>query len=86
MVRLLCLCAHHLYPKDTCAALSSTTEAQTTASTTSMPATAFWNLAGGYGARIVVLTTNADVSQADYGYAAAFQALEAARVRLLGAG
>lgn len=44
---------------------------------------AFWNLAGGYGARIVVLTTNADVSQADYGYAAAFQALEAARVRLL---
>jgi cyanophycinase len=43
----------------------------------------FWNLAGGYGARIVVLTTNADVSQADYGYAAAFQALEAARVRLL---
>lgn len=43
---------------------------------------AFWNLAGGYGARIVVLTTNADVSQADYGYAAAFQALEAARVRL----
>ena len=44
---------------------------------------AFWNLAGGYGARIVVLTTNADVSQADYGYAAAFQALEAAKVRLL---
>jgi cyanophycinase len=44
---------------------------------------AFWNLAGGYGARIVVLTTNADASQADYGYAAAFQALEAARVRLL---
>jgi cyanophycinase len=44
---------------------------------------AFWNLAGGYGARIVVLTTNADVSQADYGYAAAFQALEAARVRLI---
>ncbi len=45
---------------------------------------AFWNLAGGYGARIVVLTTNADASQADYGYAAAFQALEAARVRLIG--
>ena len=44
---------------------------------------AFWNLAGGYGARIVVLTTNADASQADYGYAAAFQALEAARVRLI---
>ena len=44
---------------------------------------AFWNLAGGYGARIVVLTTNVDVSQADYGYAAAFQALEAARVRLI---
>ncbi len=44
---------------------------------------AFWNLAGGYGARIVVLTTNADASHADYGYAAAFQALEAARVRLI---
>ena len=44
---------------------------------------AFWNLAGGYGARIVVLTTNADASMADYGYAAAFQALEAARVRLI---
>lgn len=44
---------------------------------------AFWNLAGGYGARIVVLTTNSDATQADYGYAAAFQALEAARVRLL---
>jgi cyanophycinase len=43
----------------------------------------FWNLAGGYGARIVVLTTNAGISQADYGYAAAFEALEAARVRLL---
>ncbi|MFZ2488589.1 MAG: Type 1 glutamine amidotransferase-like domain-containing protein [Anaerolineae bacterium] len=44
---------------------------------------AFWNLAGGYGARIVVLTTNADVSEADYGYAAAFQAMEAAKVQLL---
>lgn len=44
---------------------------------------AFWNLAGGYGARIVVLTTNQGVSQADYGYTAAFQALEAASVRLV---
>jgi cyanophycinase len=44
---------------------------------------AFWNLAGGYGARIVVLTTNADATQADYGYAAAFHALEAAKVRLM---
>ncbi len=44
---------------------------------------AFWNLAGGYGARILVLTTNPDASQSDYGYAAAFEALEAARVRLI---
>ena len=44
---------------------------------------AFWNLAGGYGARILVLTTNADVSDADYGYAAAFEALEASVVRLM---
>lgn len=44
---------------------------------------AFWNLAGGYGARIVVLTTNRGATQADYGYTAAFQALEAASVRLV---
>ena len=44
---------------------------------------AFWNLAGGYGARIVVLTTNSGASEADYGYTAAFQALEAASVRLV---
>lgn len=44
---------------------------------------AFWNLAGGYGARIVVLTTNQGASLADYGYTAAFQALEAASVRLV---
>jgi cyanophycinase len=44
---------------------------------------AFWNLAGGYGARIAVLTANEDASDADYGYAAAFQALEAARVQLV---
>jgi cyanophycinase len=47
---------------------------------------AFWNLAGGYGARIVVLTANAGASDADYGYAAAFQALEAARVQLIAVG
>lgn len=44
---------------------------------------AFWNLAGGYGARIVVLTTNRGATDADYGYTAAFQALEAASVRLV---
>ncbi len=44
---------------------------------------AFWNLAGGYGARIVVLTTNRGATEADYGYTAAFQALEAASVRLV---
>lgn len=44
---------------------------------------AFWNLSGGYGARIVVLTANEDASEADYGYAAAFEALEAARVQLV---
>ncbi|MER2598330.1 MAG: hypothetical protein ABTQ73_02295 [Caldilineales bacterium] len=45
---------------------------------------AFWNLAGGYGARIVVLTTNVEgASEADYGYAAAFRDLESARVQLL---
>lgn len=43
---------------------------------------AFWNLAGGYGARILVLTANEQASGADYGYAAAFQALEAAHVEL----
>lgn len=44
---------------------------------------AFWNLAGGYGARIVVLTTNRGATEADYGYTAAFQSLEAASVRLV---
>ncbi|HRX05179.1 MAG TPA: cyanophycinase, partial [Anaerolineae bacterium] len=44
---------------------------------------AFWNLAGGYGSRIVVLTTNRGATQADYGYTAAFQSLEAASVRLV---
>lgn len=43
----------------------------------------FWNLAGGYGARIIVLTTNRGATEADYGYTAAFQALEAASVRLM---
>ncbi len=47
---------------------------------------AFWNLAGGYGARIIVLTANKVASNADYGYAAAFEALEAASVRLLRVG
>lgn len=43
----------------------------------------FWNLAGGYGARILVLTANGESGAADYGYASAFAALESASVRLL---
>lgn len=43
---------------------------------------AYWNLAGAYGARIVVLTANEDATDADYGYAAAFRKLEAAHVQL----
>lgn len=44
---------------------------------------AFWNLAGGYGARIVVLTANEDASDADYGYTQAFEKLEAASAQLM---
>lgn len=44
---------------------------------------AFWNLAGGYGARIVVLTANEDASDADYGYTRAFTRLEAASAQLI---
>jgi len=43
----------------------------------------FWNLAGGYGARILVLTANAAGNAADHGYAEAFRDLEAAQVALL---
>lgn len=43
---------------------------------------AFWNLAGAYGARIVVLTANEDATDADYGYTAAFRKLESAHVQL----
>lgn len=43
---------------------------------------AYWNLAGAYGARIVVLTANEDATDADYGYATAFRKLEAAHVQL----
>lgn len=44
---------------------------------------AFWNLAGGYGARIVVLTANENASDADYGYTTAFRKLESASVQLI---
>ncbi len=44
---------------------------------------AFWNLAGGYGARIVVLTANENASDADYGYTAAFRKLESASTQLI---
>jgi cyanophycinase len=44
---------------------------------------AFWNLAGGYGARIVVLTANENATDADYGYAAAYRKLESTSVQLI---
>lgn len=44
---------------------------------------AFWNLAGAYGARIVVLTANETASDADYGFTAAFRKLEAASAQLI---
>ncbi|MCS6843900.1 MAG: hypothetical protein NZ528_06185 [Caldilineales bacterium] len=44
---------------------------------------AFWNLAGAYGARIVVLTANETATDADYGFTAAFRKLEAASAQLI---